>query len=291
METQETLVLQKAIEKWINKNIDKVLKAQEFSKKILESGLLDPDKTLPFQILPTNFFDSDGDLVCKIFVNLDSPIYGYFSIELEEESCAVTCPNSYKTEYFIQSYEDCDKWLDEMNSSMDIFYQLSSAAEEGQKVFCNMILNDLLKQYKVNTKNDLDTIKSVIDENPRVAIVTGEMFALAKDAKKDFSRALLIPQAWAVFADLDDLPDQGESAEGYICEFETNELFDQLNVFFRKENFAAAGVYLAQRICLQAGMDVQGFSSTEDGWVVASLTDGAGELVLPCIDITEFKVV
>ena len=98
METQETLVLQKAIEKWINKNIDKVLKAQEFSKKILESGLLDPDKTLPFQILPTNFFDSDGDLVCKIFVNLDSPIYGYFSIELEEESCAVTCPNSYKTE-------------------------------------------------------------------------------------------------------------------------------------------------------------------------------------------------
>ena len=64
-----------------------------------------------------------------------------------------------------------------------------------------------------------------------------------------------------------------------------------LNVFFRKENFAAAGVYLAQRICLQAGMDVQGFSSTEDGWVVASLTDGAGELVLPCIDITEFKVV
>ena len=153
-----------------------------------------------------------------------------------------------------------------------------------------MILNDLLSTYKKESANDLESIKKVIDSDPRVAIVTGEMFALAKDAKKDFSRALLIPQAWAVFDNLDSLPDQGESAEDYIDESSTNELFKQLNSFFRKESFYASGVYLAQRICLQAGMDIQGFSSTEDAWVVASVTDGAGELVLPCIDITEFRV-
>ena len=121
METKETTLLRKAIEAWITKNIDLVIKAQSFAKKIDEYGFIDSGTTLPFQILPTDISDSDGDLICKIFLNLDNPIYGYFSIELSEDKCAITCPSTYLENYFILSFEECDTWLETLDNEMNEF--------------------------------------------------------------------------------------------------------------------------------------------------------------------------
>ena len=112
MELQETFILQQIIEKFVTKNLDTVIQAQSFAKKILEYGLIEPEKTLPFQILPTNFSDSDGDVMCKLYVNLENPIYGFFSIELERDKCLITCPKTYHTEFFETSFEDCDAWIE-----------------------------------------------------------------------------------------------------------------------------------------------------------------------------------
>jgi hypothetical protein len=290
METRETIALRKAIENWIGKNTNTVIQAQKLAQKIMNYGLIDVSKNLPFQILPTTISDSTGDPICKLYINLESPLYGFFSIELEKENCAITCPSTYHTDYFVSTYEDCDGWIDSLNSEMDIFYQLSSAAEENQIVFCNNSLNEMLDTYKKLTDPEINSIKNQIESCLETAIVSNNFFAMAKDAKKDFSKALLLPQSWVVFKSLDDLPDDDEDIENYVDEQKTNELFEKLVQFQKQESYYSAPIYLAQRICLQSGMDVKGYSLTEDSWVVAAISAELGEFVLPPIDMDRFEV-
>lgn len=291
MEAKETLILQKVIESWISNNLNKVLVAQDLAKKILEYGFIDPSKTLPFQILPTDISDSNGDLICKLFVNLENPIYGFFTIEISEDDLlGVTCPNTWHSSYYVTSVEDCHYWLDTLDQEMNTFYELSSAAEEKQTSFCNLKLNEMLENYKKLTETNLIEVKDYISQDERIAIVSNSVYALAKDAQRDFSKALLLPQAWAVFESIDDLPDFDEEINDYLDEKATNKLFDRLVYFAQTENYYAAPIYLAQRICLQAGMDVRGFSKSEDTWVVAAITEEYGEFVLPPIDISSFEV-
>jgi hypothetical protein len=290
METRETEILQKIIENFVHKNLDTVMMAQAYAKKILDYGFLEPEKTLPFQILPTNFSDSNGDVICKIYVNLENPIYGFFTIELEREKCSITCPKTYHTEFFEASFEDCDAWIDSLDQEMDVFYQISSAAEENQAQFCTMKLNEMLGSYKSFLNPQIELIKEEIAMEPRVAIVSGKMYALASEAQKDLSRALLIPPIWVVFESLDNLPSQGEDVDDYVDIVGTNELISTLDEFARQENYYSAPLYLAQRVVLQSGLKVMGMSNTEGGWVEATQSEDFGEFVLPPIDITEFEV-
>jgi hypothetical protein len=290
METRETEILQKIIENFVHKNLDTVMMAQAYAKKILDYGFLEPEKTLPFQILPTNFSDSNGDVICKIYVNLENPIYGFFTIELEREKCSITCPKTYHTEFFEASFEDCDAWINSLNEEMDIFYQISSAAEEKQAQFCTMKLNEMLGSYKSFLNPQIELIKGKIEAEPRTAIVSEQMYALASEAQKDLSRALLIPPIWVVFESLDSLPSQGEDVDDYVDIVGTNELISTLDEFARQENYYSAPLYLAQRVVLQSGLNVMGMSNTEGGWVETTQSEDFGEFVLPPIDITEFEV-
>lgn len=291
MNNNETKALQKAIEVWIGKNIDSVVKAQELSKLILDCGFLEPSKTLPFQIVPTTLSDSDGGIICKLYVNLENPIYGFFVIEITDNDCGITCPNTYHIPYFVCNLEDCKSWINTLDDEMNIFYQLSSAAEEKQTIFCQNTLNELLQNYKNLIHPEIEKIKEKIYSDEKIAIYSNNFFALAKDAQKDFSKALLIPPAWVVFKDLNDLPDPDEQIDDYIDEDLTNSLFEELSSFSKQENYYAAPVYLAQRILLQTGYDVRAFSQSEDSWVVAAITEELGEFVLPPIDINQFEVV
>ncbi len=290
MENRETEILQQIIEKFVHKNIDTVVQAQKFAQKILDCGFLEPDKTLPFQILPTNLSDSEGDVICKIYINLENPIYGFFTIELEKDKCLISCPKTYHTEYFETSFADCDAWINSLDEEMDIFYQLSSAGEQKQTQICNMKLNEMLAAYKSFVNPQIELIKNEIETEPRVAIVSEKIYALASEAQRDLARALLIPPLWVFFESLDNLPSQGEDVDDYVNIVETNDLISVLDDFVRQENYYSAPLYLAQRVILQSGMKLRGLSNTENGWAEATSTEDFGEFVLPPIDITEFEV-
>lgn len=288
METKETRILQKIIERWIDKNLDSVLLAQRLAKKINEYGLIDLSRTMPFQILPTEFSDADGDNYCKLHLNIESPIYGFFVVEITREDCIVTCPQVYKNEAMRFTHEECEKWIDELNNEMDVFYQISSAAAAGESLFCQMALNDLLNVYNGHLAPKIKKIKSIIEENPNVAISSGKFYSLVKNAKQDYLRALLIPSAWIVLKSLDDLPEQDESIDQFIDESATEKLATKLNEFFREEAYLAAPIYLAQRIILQSGLSVKGKSKSEECEMNATQSEELGEFVLPPIDILEF---
>jgi hypothetical protein len=106
MDSPEIQALQKTIENWIEKNILLVQKAQEIAQKILDYGFIEPSKTMPFQILPTDISDSDGDLICKLYVFLEHPMYGFFSIELLDDNCSITCSNIYSKDHMLCTYEE-----------------------------------------------------------------------------------------------------------------------------------------------------------------------------------------
>ncbi len=287
---KETVILQNIIKKWIDNNIDLVLKVQSFSKKVSEYGLIDPERTLPFQIVPTEMSDSKGNVLCKIYLNIESPIYGFFVTEFDEDSCYITCPNNYKNSHIVLSHDEFNEWLDVINSEMDIFYQLSSAASEKQLIFCDNTLNTMLESYKDSLRADLEIVKDYINANEKIGIVSGKFYALASEAKKDFSKALLIPQAWVVFKDMDDLPDRDEQVDDYIDEEKTQELFDTLVKFQKTEAFLSAPLFLAQRICLQAGLPLSGLSISENEWERAARNEEGLDLVLPPIDIKKFQI-
>ncbi len=287
---KETAILQNIIKKWIENNIELVVKVQNYSKKVSEYGLIDPGRTLPFQIVPTEISDSKGNILCKIFLNIESPIYGFFVAEFDDEVCNITCPNNYKTSQIVLSHSEFETWLDTVNSEMDIFYQLSSAADQRQFIFCDNTLNDMLSSYKECIQEDLEAVKSYIESDEKIGIVSGKVYALAKEAQRDFSKALLIPPAWVVFKDLNDLPDEGEPVDDYIDEEKTDKLSQVLIDFQKKEAFLSAPIFLAQRICIQAGLPVSGFSLSEEQWVRASRSDEGLDLVLSPIDIKKFQI-
>jgi len=173
---------------------------------------------------------------------------------------------------------------------MNSFYEISSAAEQQKTTFCNLKLNELLENYKQLVKPEVEKIKNFIAEKECATIISGSVFALAKDAQKDFSKALLLPSMWAVFKSIDDLPDPDEDFTEYIDEEQSNELFEKLVDFAKTENYYAAPIYLAQRICLQSGIDVFGYSLSEESFVAAASTEENGEFVLPPIDIDNFNL-
>jgi hypothetical protein len=287
----ETTGLVKIIESFIANNMSIVMQAQDFSRKILDNGLIDLKKTMPFQIIPTEMFDGDGNVMCKIYVNLESPIYGFFNIELQEDKCGITCPKTYYTEFFMTDYDECDKWLESMIEEMEIFYQLSSAAENKEIEFCNLKINEMLQNYKKLLEKDIRELKEYIDQDDRVAIVSNKMYALAKDAVNDLSRAMLLPHVWVVFQDLECLPDPEEDVEMYVNVQKTNDLVELVELFMSRENYLAAPLYLAQRVLLQAGLKVLGYSNTDNNWVFATLSaNDTVDLVLPPIDLGSFKV-
>jgi hypothetical protein len=290
MNQKETKKLTKMIERYITKHIYRVKAAQLYAQQILDAGLIDTSKSMPFQIVPTELSDGDGDLICKLFVHLEHPAYGFFSLELLDDQISVSCPVTYDTDHFMMTYEMCDEFIKNFTDQMDEFYSLQSAATEKQAVFCQMFLNQQLNKYHSNISGYLKNIKEFIEKNEKIAIVSNNYYALVKDAKKQYDKALLMPGSWVVFKSIDDLPDLGEELDSYIDEEATESLIKELNKFFRKENYHASGIYLAERICLQARLTVEGFSVTEEEWQEAQINTEMGEFVLPPIDISEFKV-
>jgi hypothetical protein len=173
---------------------------------------------------------------------------------------------------------------------MDEFYKLSSAVDDKNKTYCEMVLNDLLEHYHKAIEGYLSDAKNLVQKNPATAIATGNVFALVSEAKKDFSMALLHPKAWVVFNDKNDLPDADEKISDYVNDDATEKLQEDLGEFFRAENFYAAQIYLAQRICLQGDFKIKGYSKTEEEWQEARIDPEFGEYVLPPLDIKEFKI-
>lgn len=293
METKETIVLKKIIETWITKNIDLVQKAQENAKKIADYKLIKPN-TMPFQILPTNYHDADGDVICKLYIHIDSPLYGHFSVEKLKFENHITCPNIYITEQLILDEEEFNLWLNKLNGEMNEFHKISNAIKTKEIIYCILSINNLLKDYHKNIQSNLLDIKKYINENENIAIFTNNFYVLVKDAKKEYDKALLMPNAWIFFNDLNNLPELDENIDEnideYINEIKTNDLQNKLHSFFKIESFYAAPVYLAQKILLENNIKLMGYSKTENEWQESKFNEDLGAFVLPAIDITEFKI-
>lgn len=288
-EISDTKLLQYVIEIWIEKKIYLVKVVQEIAQKILEYGLLDAERTLPFQIAPTEFLDKDGDVICKLFANLDHPMYGFFTIEVQDEKCIITCPQIYEKELLILSHDECMLWLQALGEDMNGFYELHGAVDAQNVQFCQLFINDCLNNYHIIMTKCLEIIKESIKKEPLTALVVQDNYSLVGKLKNNYDRALLIPPAWVVFEDEDNLPDEGEAVDDYIDEEKTNALAEELHSFFKKESYLAAPIYLAQRICLQGGMKVQGTSISDQVEMNANRTDD-GEFLLPPIDTSKFTI-
>jgi hypothetical protein len=295
MERTDEQLLEHIIRTWISKNINLVLEAQKIAQKILENGLLDQN-TLPFQILPTNVLDSDGDTMCNLHLFMDHPIYGFFTIELESERAIITCPNIYHTDTFVTSMDDLHHWIDKLDEEMNSFYNLTENLENS--ALLNLEINNMLSKYNELIKESLDEIKNYIYSDPRTIIFSGGrgggrgFYAFANEAVKDFSRALLMPHSWLVFKSVDNLPDMDnndEYLEDFVDEDATENLFNKLTEFNRKQSYYAAPIFLAQRVFLQGGLKVKGYSETEGDWISAGIGEN-GEFVLPPIGIEKFEV-
>lgn len=290
MEITDAQLLQAIIQTWIAKNTKLVMNAQQIAQKIIQAGLLD-EKTLPFQIFPTHILDSDGDTMCRVFVFMDHPIYGFFQIELEKDRAIITCPNMYHIDTFTTDIPELNFWIDKLDEEMNSFYLMSENLDNME--FLNLEINGMLANYNTLVKENVDEIKKYIEERPRTAIFSSGFYALANQAVKDFSRALLMPHSWIVFESLDNLPDMEDpedvDLDSYINAEETEELFQKLVAFNKTQNYLAAPIFLAQRICIQGGLKVTGYNKTEDAWISAGAGEN-GEFVLPPIDIEAFKI-
>lgn len=290
MSSLETKLLEKIIKTWINKHESLIEVAQKLCLKINDMGMVRGD-SLPFQILPTEMVDADGDVICDLIINMDHPYHGFYSIKIFPETYEIVPPENIKHRINrFGTHEHLYIWLDKLEKNMEPFYELDSMAENKNINFCSLFLTEKIEEYKNNIKLSLEKIKDTINNCENVGIATPHAIIAVHKENTDYTQALIMPSLWVVFKDLNNLPDVGEELEDYVSEDETEKLFVKLNEFFNEEFFYAAPVYFAIKICLMNGLKVESLSRRTSEWCESKLDDEVGTSLYPVLDTDQIRV-
>ena len=252
MEKDATYALNAAIYVWIQDNSHLVALAQNLAEKCLSLGLCDTNMHNPFQIVPTDIFAENGNLHHELFLNIDHAAYGYFKLIIKSDSeFQLISPklSIYGDKIFLNIHE-VKEFIDNLSSSLDDIYELDECLMNEDDFGANSIVDNMLDVYKKNIDNDLKNIKKFIIDFPGdvYIVATNDSTAeeLVKEYKSDYDLALLHPENWIV-----------KNYSGPLSESMAQEqLHDEIYKFFKKENFYASKLYLAQKLVKESGLSM-----------------------------------
>jgi hypothetical protein len=252
MEKDATYALNAAIYVWIQDNSHLVALAQNLAQKCLDLGLCDTNMHNPFQIVPTDIFAENGNLHHELFLNIDHAAYGYFKLIIKSDSeFQLISPklSVYGDKIFLNIHEVKD-FIDNLSSSLDDIYELDECLLNEDFNGANSIIDNMLDVYRNNIEEDLSEIREYISSYPGDVYIsaTNDSSAqeLIKEFKQDHNLALLHPENWLV-----------KNYSGPLSESLAQEqLHDEIYKFFKKENFYASKLYLAQKLVKESGLSI-----------------------------------
>lgn len=252
MEKDATYALNAAIYVWIQDNSHLAVLAQNLAEKCLSLGLCDTNMHNPFQIVPTDIFAENGNLHHELFLNIDHAVYGYFKLIIKSDSeFQLISPklSIYGDKIFLNIHE-VKEFIDNLSLSLDDIYELDECLSNKDLNGVNSIVDNMLDVYRDNIEEELLSIRTFISSYPgEVYIVaTNDSTAeeLVNEYRPDYDLALLHPENWIV-----------KNYTGHLSKNQAQEqLHDEIYKFFKKENFYAAKLYLAQKLVKESGLSI-----------------------------------
>ena len=290
MKTPE-YALEAAIAVWVKDNQDLVRCAIRLGAETTSLGLVDSEVNSFMQIVPTEIFGKDGNLVHECFLNINHPAWGYYRIIIENESkFKVIEPklikNSRSPTILFSELEVID-YVKNLASVLDKHYEMHEAGENKDFEKVEQILNDMLVKYHEDIKSQLSEIKNIIDtykgEIGIKATNDDEVIQSINTVNSRYDLALLHPENWVV------IKSDGINGQSWLTSWLKN--------FQVRENKAASLLYFAQKIVVDyLGLRLLVHTDSvepETDLTAEVLRDEAMNLALvrPVIHATKFEII
>ena len=290
MEKTPEYALEAGIAIWVEDNQDLVRCAIRLGAESTSLGLVDSNINSFMQIVPTEVFGADGNLVHECFLNINHQAWGYYRIVIENlYKFRVIEPKLARTknsDIILLSENEVLDYLKQLASVLDIHYELYDDLENGNYDKAETLLNEMLHDYHVRIEEPFSNIKKIIDTfDGEIAIkATNDDTVLqpVKSLETRYDLALLHPENWVVV-----------SSELYGSDW----LHSHLKEFQIIESKEASLLYFAQKIVVgehKKGLIVHTDSvEPETDLTDQVLVDTALDLVLvrPMIHATRFEII
>jgi hypothetical protein len=290
MEKTPEYALEAGIAIWTKDNQEIVKCAIRLSAETTSLGLCDTEVNSFMQIVPTEMFGSDGNLIHECFLNINHQAWGYYKIIIEDlYKFKVIEPKLARTQdsdIILISEQEVIDYLKNLSSSLDIHYELNDALENENYGKAETLLNEMLHDYHVRIEEPLKIIKTLIDSFDGELCIKATNSDDMEDVKSLSTRydlALLHPENWVVKKNNSIVEQDWVSA--------------WLKQFQIAENKEASLLYFAQKIVVgmhNLGLIVHTDSvEPETDMTAQVLVDKTLGLVLvrPVIHATRFEIV
>lgn len=289
MEKTPEYALEAGIAIWTKDNQEIVKCAIRIGAETTSLGLCDTEINSFMQIVPTEVFGSDGNLIHECFLNINHQAWGYYKIIIEDlYKFKVIEPKLARTQdsdILLLSEQEVIDYLKKLSSSLDIHYELNDALENENYGKAETLLNEMLHDYHVKTEEPLKVIKTLIDSFDGELCIKATNSDDTEDVKSLSTRydlALLHPENWVVKQNNSIVEQDWVSA--------------WLKQFQIAENKEASLLYFAQKIVV--GMHNKGLivhtdsAEPETDLTAQVLVDTTLGLVLvrPVIHATRFEI-
>ena len=289
MEKTPEYALEAGIAIWVEDNQDIVRCAIRLGSETTSLGLVDSNINSFMQIVPTDVFGADGNLVHECFLNINHQAWGYYRIVIDDlYKYRVIEPSLVKTQdtdIILLSEQEVIDYVRELASSLDIHYELDECMSEENYDKAETLLNEMLHDYHLKTEDHLIVIQNIIDTFDGEICIKATNSDDMEDVKSLNTRydlALLHPENWVV------KKSNGLTSSDYIP--------SSLKRFQVRENREASLLYFAQKIVVgehKKGLIVHTDSKEPETDLTAQvLVDEALDLVLvrPVIHATRFEI-
>jgi hypothetical protein len=197
--------LEAGIAIWVEDNQDIVKCAMRLGTETTSLGLVDTEQNSFMQIIPTDVFGPNGNLIHECFLNINHQSWGYYKIVIEDlykfRIIEPKLARTQDTDIILISEEEVIDYLKKLASTLDIHYELDDALENKNYGKAETLLNEMLHDYHVRIKEPLKEVKNIIDNfNGEIAIkaTNSEDMEDVKTLSARYDLALLHPENWVV---------------------------------------------------------------------------------------------
>lgn len=290
MEKTPEYALEAGIAVWVEDNQDIVNCALRLGAESSSLGLVDSAVNHFMQIVPTDVFGSNGNLIHECFLNINHQAWGYYKIIIEDLcKFRVIEPKMARTQdkdIILLSEKEVVQYLKKLSSSLDPLYKLEEAMENSDFDTAEDILYSMLNIYHTWTENPLQQIKHIIDTfdgDLYIKATNSDDMENVKNLTSRYDLALLHPENWVV------VEHNGIGGQEYINSW--------LKQFQISESREASLLYLAQKLIVgtfKKELIVHTNSiEPETDLTAPVLVDEALDLVLvrPVIHATKLEIV
>ncbi len=241
MEKTPEYALEAGIAVWVEDNQEIVRCAIRLGATTTSMGLCDTDVNPFMQIVPTDVFGSNGNLIHECFLNINHQAWGYYKIIIEDlykfKVIEPTLARTQSTDIVLLSEDEVEEYIINLSKTLDKHYELCDKLEEEDLDSAEIILNEMLEEYQKVIKPALAELKSSIDNFVGVIAIkatNSDDIENVRLLSTRYDLALLHPENWFVYKS------DGMNGQEWL-----NETLKNFQIL---ENRQASLLYFAQKI-------------------------------------------